>query len=419
MTNYAWRGRNARGESVEGQMEAESEMSVATQLQTTGVTPVHITAMAQEAGSEDKSNRPIPQWWARLSGQAVNSEDVEIFSRQMYTLDKAGVPILRAFAGLEASSTKPAMAELMRDVRANLSQGRELSSTLAQYPDVFSNFYLAMIRVGEMTGRLTEVYLRLSEYLEFERGVRQRIREALRYPAFVLIAMALALVLINLFVIPVFAKVFAGFNTELPLMTRILLGFSSWMRNWWPVLLAVLVAMVLGVRAYMATPVGHYKWDRYKLRLPIVGNIILKATLARFARSFALSNQSGVPLVQALTAVANTVDNVYIGEHIEQMRDGIERGESIASCAAASGIFTPVVMQMISVGEETGELDALLYEIATMYEREADASIKGLAATIEPILMAVISGMMLVMALGIFLPLWNMGQAAMGRMGGG
>lgn len=419
MTNYAWRGRNARGESVEGQMEAESEMSVATQLQTTGVTPVHITAMAQETGSENKPGRPIPLWWARLSGQAVNSEDVELFSRQMYTLDKAGVPILRAFAGLEASSTKPAMVELMRDVRANLSQGRELSSALAQYPDVFSNFYLAMIRVGEMTGRLTEVYLRLSEYLEFERGVRQRIREALRYPAFVLIAMALALVLINLFVIPVFAKVFAGFNTELPLMTRILLGFSNWMRNWWPVLLAVIVAMVLGVRAYVATPAGHYKWDRYKLRLPIVGNIILKATLARFARSFALSNQSGVPLVQALTAVANTVDNVYIGEHIEQMRDGIERGESIASCAAASGIFTPVVMQMISVGEETGELDALLYEIATMYEREADSSIKGLAATIEPILMAVISGMMLVLALGIFLPLWNMGQAAMGRMGGG
>jgi MSHA biogenesis protein MshG len=283
---------------------------------------------------------------------------------------------------------------------------------------VFSPFYIAMVRVGEMTGRLTEVFLRLAEHLEFERDVRERIKQAMRYPTFVVIAMLIAVVVINLFVLPVFAKVFAGFNAQLPLITRGLLGFSSWMIAWWPLLLAGTAAGVVMVRTYLKTPQGRYKWDRRKLHLPIIGPIILKATLARFARSFALSSQSGVPLVQALTVVAQTVDNAYIGERVEQMRDGIERGESISRCAAATGVFTPVVLQMISVGEETGELDSLLFEVAEMYERDTDYGIKGLSTAIEPILLVFIGVLVLMLALGVFLPLWNLGQAAMGRGGG-
>jgi len=418
MAVFAWQGRNARGELVKGNMEAAAEAAVADQLLAINITPVQIEPVVTVATGAHGARHLLQSLWHQLSGQAVSSEDVELFSRQMYTLDKAGVPILRAFTGLEASSTKPAMVEVLKDVRENLSQGRELSGSLAQHPKVFGPFYIAMVRVGEMSGRLTEVYLRLSEHLAFERDVRDRIRQALRYPSFVLIAMSLALVLLNVFVLPVFAKVFAGFNTELPLLTRILLGFSGWMQRWWPLLALLVVAAVLAWRAYLATPNGRYRWDRRKLRLPIVGGIILKATLARFARSFALSSQSGMPLVPALTVVAKTVDNAYIGSRIEQMRDGIERGASIASCAASVGVFTPVVMQMITVGEETGELDSMLYEIAEMYEREVDQSIKGLSAAIEPVLLAVISALMLVLALGIFLPLWNMGQAAMGRAGG-
>jgi MSHA biogenesis protein MshG len=307
---------------------------------------------------------------------------------------------------------------LLKDVRASLDQGRELSVALGRHVALFGNFYISMIRVGEMTGRLTEVFLRLNEHMEFERDVRERIKQATRYPTFVLMAMAAAIVILNIFVIPVFAKVFAGFNSELPLITRGLLGFSNWMLNWWPLLIVISVVAAIGVRAYLRTPGGRYKWDARKLKLPIIGEIILKATLARFARSFALSSQSGVPLVQALTVVAQTVDNAFIGARIEQMRDGIERGESISRCAAATGVFTPVVLQMINVGEETGELDNLLFEIAGMYERETDYNIKGLSAAIEPVLLAVIGALVLLLALGVFLPLWNMGQAAMGKGGG-
>ena len=410
MALYDWRGRNARGEAVQGQLDALTEGGVADQLLSTGVTPVHI---ALATGPAEVAS--VDNWLARMNRKPVVVDDILIFSRQMYTLNKAGVPILRAFAGLEASTTKPAMVDLLKDIRSSLDQGRELSAAMARHVDVFGAFYISMMKVGEMTGKLTEVFLRLNEHLEFERDVRERIKQAMRYPIFVMIAMAVAVVILNIFVIPVFAKVFAGFNAELPIITRGLLAFSAWMLAWWPLLIAGLIGAVVVVRGYLRTPDGRYRWDARKLKLPIVGDIVLKATLARFARSFALSSQSGVPLVQALTVVAQTVDNAFIGSRIEQMRDGIERGESISRCAAATGVFTPVVLQMISVGEETGELDNLLFEIADMYERETDYSIKGLSAAIEPILLAVIGVLVLLLALGVFMPLWNLGSAAQGK----
>jgi MSHA biogenesis protein MshG len=390
-----------------------TESGVADQLLAIGVVPVHIVeAVVESAGHKTAG------WWQQINRRAIQIEDVLIFSRQMYTLNKAGVPILRAFAGLEASSDNPSLVEVLKDVRAGLDQGRDLATSFGRHPSVFSAFYISMVRVGEMTGRLTEVFQRLAEHLEFERDVRERIKQAMRYPSFVVAAMLAAIVIINLFVIPVFAKVFAGFNAELPLITRGLLGFSDAMITWWPLLAAMSIAAVVGVRSYLRTEQGRYNWDRRKLKLPIVGPIILKATLARFARSFALSSQSGVPLVQALTVVAQTVDNSFIGARTDQMRDGIERGESISRCAAATGVFTPVVLQMISVGEETGELDSLLFEIAEMYERDTDYAIKGLSAAIEPVLLVCIAVLVLLLALGVFLPLWNLGQAAMGRGGG-
>jgi MSHA biogenesis protein MshG len=412
MAVYTWRGRNNRGEAVQGELESLTEGGVADQLIAMGVAPVHI-ALAQAKQVDQGEN-----WLAKLNRKPVVTEDLLIFSRQMYTLNKAGVPILRAFAGLEASATKPAMVDLLKDIRSSLDQGRELSAAMARHVDLFGAFYISMIKVGEMTGRLTEVFLRLNEHMEFERDVRERIKQAMRYPMFVMVAMAIAIVILNIFVIPVFAKVFAGFNAELPLITRGLLGFSGWMLTWWPLLVAGAILAVVMVRGYLRTTEGRYRWDARKLKLPIVGDIVLKATLARFARSFALSSQSGVPLVQALTVVAQTVDNAFIGGRIEQMRDGIERGESISRCAAATGVFTPVVLQMINVGEETGELDSLLFEIAAMYERDTDYAIKGLSAAIEPILLAVIAVLVLLLALGVFLPLWNMGSAAMGKGGG-
>ena len=408
--NFAFKGRNGRGELVEGIVDAASSDAVAAQLMAGGVVPVSIEPTLAAA-----SAAPGGGWREALLARPITLDDTLVLTRQMYTLQKAGVPILRALAGLEASTSHPGIIHLLQDVRASLDQGRELATAFTRHPAVFSAFYVAMTRVGELTGRLTEVFQRLSEHLEFELDIRARIKQALRYPIMVVSAMAIALVIINLFVLPKFAEVFAHFKTELPLMTRILLGFSGWTVRWWPLVVAGLIGAGLAWRNWIATPGGRYAWDRFKLRLPIAGNIVLKATLARFARSFALASSSGVPISQAMTVVAQTVDNAYIGARIEQMRDGVERGESISRCATGTGVFTPIVLQMIAVGEETGELDTLMTEIAQMYERETDYAIKGLSAAIEPILLAIIGAMVLVLALGVFLPLWNLGQAAMGR----
>lgn len=410
MSNFAFKGRNGRGELVEGIVDAVTSDAVAAQLMAGGVVPVSIEPTQDAVGAAGGGG-----WLQALLAKPVTMEDSLVLTRQLYTLQKAGVPILRALAGLEASTTHPGIISLLQDVRASLDQGRELATAFARHPAVFSAFFIAMTRVGELTGRLTEVFKRLAEHLEFELDIRARIKQALRYPIMVFIAMGIALVVINLFVLPKFADVFAHFKTELPLMTRILLGFSAWTLKWWPMVVAGGIGLGLAWRNWIATANGRYTWDRFKLRLPIAGDIVLKATLARFARSFALANSSGVPISQAMTVVAQTVDNAYIGARIEQMRDGVERGESISRCATATGVFTPIVLQMIAVGEETGELDTLMTEIAQMYERETDYAIKGLSAAIEPILLAVIGALVLVLALGVFLPLWNLGQAAQGR----
>lgn len=408
MTSFAWRGRNARGELVQGVIDADDDAAVADQLLATGVSPVAIAARAQ-AISASTGNA-----WQALRAAPVTTEDLLMFSRQMFTLQRAGVPILRALAGLQASTPKAALVALLADLRASLDQGRELATAMARHPTVFDGFYLAMIRVGEMTGRLTEAFERLATHIEFELDVRARVKQALRYPSMVLVAIGIALVVVSMFVIPTFATVFAGFKAELPFMTRLLLGFSGFTVRWWPLLLAAGVGAAWGVRAFVATPAGRYKWDRLKLRLPIAGPIIMKATLARFARSFAMASRSGVPITRAMTVVSQTVDNAWMGQRIEQMRDAVERGESITRCATAAGFFTPIVLQMIAVGEETGELDSLLIEIAQMYERETDFAIKGLSSAIEPVLLTVIGAMVLVLALGVFLPLWDLGQAAKG-----
>ena len=408
MPFFSYKARNASGELLTGVMEGADSGAVADQLFSTGATPVEIlvTKKAATTGADIG-------WWQKLTEKKVSSMDVQLFSRQLYTLLKAGVPIMRGLAGLQESAISPAFGRIIKDVRESLDAGRELSAAMARHPTVFTPFYLSMVRVGEMTGRLDEVFLRLFDHLEFDRDMRARVKSATRYPTFVIAAMIIAMVIVNMFVIPQFVKVFASFNAELPLMTRILIGTSAFMVAYWPLLLVLTIAAIAAFRAWLHTVPGRYTWDRYKLRFPIAGKIILKGTMARFARSFALSSTSGVPIVQALTVVSQTVDNAYLCARVEQMRDGVERGDSILRTSVAAGVFTPVVLQMIAVGEESGSLDELMDEIAQMYEREVDYELKTLSAQIEPILITFLGAMVLVLALGIFLPVWDLGKVAL------
>ncbi|MCX7627446.1 MAG: type II secretion system F family protein [Methylophilaceae bacterium] len=410
MPFFAYKGRNASGELVEGVLEGPDSGAVATQLFNGGITPVSIS----ETGAPPKKEKG-GSLLSRLFGEKITSLDVMLFSRQMYTLSKAGIPILRALTGLQASTPNQAFARVIGEVRQSLDAGRELSAALAQHPKVFSPFFVSMVRVGEGTGMLDSIYLRLFEHIEFERFMREQIKTALRYPSFVVIAMVVAIGIINLFVIPAFAKVFKGFNAELPFLTRVLITVSDFTVHNWYYMLALIIGAIFAFRSYTATPAGRLKWDEFKMKIPIAGKIIQKATLARFARSFALATRSGVPVLQGLTLVAQTVDNSFIAKKIEEMRGGVERGESILRTAANSGVFTPVVLQMIAVGEESGSLDELMEEIADMYQREVEYELKTLGAQIEPILIVCLGILVLILALGVFLPIWDLSRVAIKR----
>jgi MSHA biogenesis protein MshG len=409
VANFAYKGRDAGGKLIEGVLEGASAGGVADLLLGRGVTPVSIQETSAKAGGASAGIA------FNLFKPTVQHVDILLFSRQLHTLLKSGVPIMRALSGLQESATNLAMKEVIRDVRESLEAGRELSVSLARHPKVFNSFYISMVRVGEATGLLDEIFLRLFDHLEFERYMREQVKSALRYPMFVVIAMAVAIVVVNIFVIPAFAKVFQGFGADLPLMTRILLGFSNFMVTWWPAMLIGLVVAVLAFRSWVGTVAGRMQWEALVLRFPIAGKIVRKAAMARFARSFALGTRSGVPVMQALTNSSQTVDNSYIAGKIEGMRDTVERGESVLRAAIASGFFSPVVLQMVAVGEESGALDDMMEEVGQMYQREVEYELKTLGQQIEPILIVCLGALVLVLALGIFLPMWDLGKVAIRR----
>ena len=409
MPSFAYKGRNAGGQLIEGVLESTDSGAVVDVLRGMGLTPVDI----KEA--QGKALKSTSSMNVTLFKQKITHIDLLLFSRQMHTLLKSGVPIMRALNGLQEAAINPEMKRVIGEIRESLEGGRELSHALARHPRVFSPFYLSMIRVGEATGLLEEIFYRLFEHLEFERYMREQVKTALRYPMFVMIAMAVAIVIVNIFVIPAFAKVFAGFGAELPLMTRILLGFSEFMVAYWPLMLAVVAGCVIAFRSWVGTTVGRYIWDRTTLKIPIAGKILHKAALSRFSRSFSLGIRSGVPVMQALSNSAQTVDNSYVSRCIEGMRENVERGESLLRATISAGIFTPIVMQMVAVGEESGAVDDMMDEIGDMYRQEVEYELKTLGQQIEPILIVLLGVLVLILALGIFLPMWDLGKVALKR----
>ncbi len=405
MPIYHYKARNSRGESVSGDMDAATTESVAALLLNSGVTPVDITEVIEK----EDALKDIQSWLGRSK---PSIDDLIHFCRQMYSLNKAGVPIIRGITGLAETMRNPVLADILTGIKDDLESGKELSLAMSKYSDVFPTIMVSLVRVGENTGKLDEAFLQLATYLELERDTRNRIKAALRYPSFVIIAIAIAIAIVNIWVIPAFSKVFAGKGMVLPWQTKVLLATSEFFVAYWPMMLLAIVIGFVGVRYYVRTDEGRYFWDRLKLKLPLVGDLIHRATIGRFARAFAMSVGSGVPLIQALTVVSRAVDNEYVGSRILSMRNGVERGDTLTRTASATGLFTPLVIQMLAVGEETGAVDHMLEEAADFYEREVDYDLKNLTTAIEPILLIAVGILVLILALGIFLPMWDLTQLA-------
>ncbi|HXN10446.1 MAG TPA: type II secretion system F family protein, partial [Steroidobacteraceae bacterium] len=336
------------------------------------------------------------------------TSDLVLFARQMYSITKAGLPLLRGLRGLAQSTHNAQLRDALHDVLHSLESGRDFATSLARHPKIFPPLFLSIVRVGESTGTLDNSFLRLCEYLGQDQEVQDRVKSAIRYPIIVITFIAIATAVITVFVIPNFAPLFQQLGNDIPLPTRVIMGTSAFARRHGLELLGALLLAVPVLRRYLATQAGRYRWDRLKLRVPVIGELIHQSVLSRVMRSLAISLEAGLPMIQALTLLARSAGNEYLAEKLLRLRDAVERGETPSRAATAAGIFPPLVLQMIAVGEETGELTKLLEEVSGFYQREVDYQLRTLSALIEPLLLAVVGGMVLILALGVFLPLWNM-----------
>lgn len=409
MPLFIYKGRESSGQLVEGTLEAVDQNNAARVLTSRQITPVNI----QEKASKSKKEK-VSAWSEDILEPKVKLSDLVIFARQMYSLTKAGIPIIRAVSGLAQTNSKRMQKALLETIE-QLEKGRTLSSALSQHPDIFNKLFVSVVHVGENTGKLDAAFLQLAIYLEREQETRKQIQAASRYPSFVVFALVAALVVMNILVIPVFAGMFEKFNAELPATTLFLLAMSDFFLTKWYWIVGGVMLLIFITKKYLHTEKGRYVWDKKQLTLPIVGTVIEKSLLGRFARSFSMMLRAGVPLTVALNLVAEAVNNTFMQKAIITMRRRIEKGENLTRVANASQLFTPLIMQMISVGEETGRIDELLEEVADFYEREVDYDLKSLTSKIEPILISIVAGMVLILALGIFTPMWDMMGAVQGR----
>ncbi len=402
MTVFSYRGRSLGGQLITGRMEGDSQANVAARLASTGVTPIHIATADHVAGLSMSSLE------RKLGLGKPRTADLVLLSRQLYTITKSGIPLLRGLKGLVASTHNTLLREVLEDILLNLEAGRDLASSFARHPQIFPTLYVSIVRVGEATGTLQDSFLRLTEYLGQDQDVQDRVKGATRYPLIVLFMIAVAVGFLTTFVIPKFAPVFRVLGDDIPLPTRIIIGFSAFVQHSWYLILAGVAIVVALTRHYIGTPDGRYQWDQLKLRLPVFGKLTLEAILSRISRSLSISLKAGMPMIQTLHVIAQSAGNVFMAERVHRLRELVERGDSLSRAATTVGMFPPLVLQMMAVGEETGELSELLDEVSAFYEREVNYALKNLSSAIEPILIVIVGGMVLVLALGIFLPLWEM-----------
>ena len=344
--------------------------------------------------------------WQRF--QQVTFEDIIFFSQQLSTLYKAGVPLLTGLISLAEQSENKKMKAMLKAIGQQVEKGSTLFEAMAKYPEVFTPVYVNMIRAGETSGMLGQTLDRFVTLADREMRTRQRVKEATRYPKIVVISLAVAFGVLIAFVIPRFAEVFSRFNTPLPLPTRVMIAINHVFHTYWYIVLAALFGIPFFIRHYIRTPQGKYLWDRFKIRIPVFGPLFLKIALSRFAYIFVMLNRSGIPILQTLSITSSTIDNVILSQSIEEIGKKVREGSSLTDAMSESGRFTPLVIQMLSVGESSGTLDEMLMRVTEYYDIEVENSIKKLSTYVEPTLTLFLGVVVLFLALAVFLPWWNL-----------
>lgn len=400
MPVYRYKVRDASGQSLTGTLAMNSKEAIAKHLEGKGYLPISI----EEEGVVQSILKPSALK-SRLT--RVKDKELNFFTRQLVTLTKAGVPLVSSLQTLREQSSSVGLRQVISAVISDLDKGHTLSEALSHQPHVFSELYYAMVRVGEATGQLDEILARLAELGEYDVEVKEKIRTATFYPKLIVVIMFMAFLFITTFVLPRFTSFFEQAGVELLITTKFLLWLNFVLRNYWFLDIAVVGVFIYGMRYFLRTPVGRSLWHRISLKIPIFGKLFHQFAMSRFARTCSITTRSGVPILEALEIVSHSVGNVHIARDILNIRESVRAGKGFSKPMADSKYFPPIVVRMVAVGEETGKLDELLLRVSEYYDFEVDNAIKKLTVLIEPILLVVLGGMVLVLILSIFVPLLN------------
>lgn len=392
---YTYRVRDRSGSLRNGELLADSQELVLARLRELDYIPLQIK-VKREGMSREINLR-----------QKVKLKDLALFSRQFATMINSGLPLLRSLAILEEQTQSSQLTKVIADVRVEVEQGTALSAAMGKHPKAFPALYVAMCRAGETSGTLDQVLLRLAETLEREVSLRQRIKSAMTYPIVVLGLVVIILTAMLVFVVPQFEDLFADLGGVLPLPTRLLLKVSDIVRSFFLFVVGGFVLAVFGFRQWLKTERGRYLFDRFKLKIPIFGQLFHKTALSRFARNLGVLSRSGVPILQALDIVADTVNNALVAEAVRDMQEHVKQGESLAQPLQQHKVFPPMVVQMLSVGEETGALDTMLEKVAEFYDDEITAMVDSLTAMIEPVLIAIVGGVVGLIIIALYMPMFR------------
>lgn len=404
MPVFKYQARNSLGKVTEGTVEADNEAAVGAILRQKRLEVVSVS-----------SGGGLAAVWAALnkgSGK-VTTKDVVVFSRQFSTMINAGLPLLQGLTIVAEQAENPDFRKVMTKIRDEISNGVPLSDAMNKHPKAFNTLYVNMVKAGEQGGILDTIFERLSEYLEKAEGVSRKVKSAMMYPIVVMSVAFLVVIFLMVKVVPTFRDVFTSFGAKLPAPTQVVIDVSEFLSSAKAGFLVVaLIIVFTAVTLYRKTKAGAYNWDKMMLKLPVFGDLVRKASVAKFARTFGTLIKSGVPIMDALETVGKTSGNLVVERALNKARDSVREGKTLTQPIKESGIFPPMVTQMINVGEETGALDIMLSKVADFYEDEVDAAVEGLTSIIEPILIVFLGVTIGFIVVAMFMPMFELGNIA-------
>ena len=396
MPTYKYKAINPEGQMLDSSITAADRDELVRQLQKLDLIPVKI--QEKEAAKRVK----------RKFGKKVKTQNVILFTKQLYTLIKSGIPILASLNAIKEQNPDPTFKQMVEIIAKDIEQGSKLSEALNRFSKVFPPIYINSVRVGEVSGTLDSTLVYLYQYLEQEVKVLKNVKRAFRYPILVISGLIVAFIILITMVIPAFIPIFESFTMELPLPTRILIGVHDVLQNYGIFLILGFIGILVGLYFYKKTPHGKYQIDKFLLNLPILGNLLNKVSISRFAKIFYTMNRTGVPVIKTFELLEHNLENEVFRREMNVILAKIKRGQGIANSLSQSPLFTPFIVEMVSIGEKAGSLDEMLDSVSQYYDSEVNETIDNMTSMIEPVVTVLLGGLVLVFALAIFLPMWDL-----------